>query len=98
MKSSVVYILINFFVVLRVFVYIIEMVENKNEIFFLDNFDDQLKFRDLLISGLDVSDGEVCILKIYSNRYVIQFVKIVMFVQGVCDLDINILMIKNYIM
>lgn len=58
------YILINFFVVLRVFVYIIEMVENKNEIFFLDNFDDQLKFRDLLISGLDVSDGEVCILKI----------------------------------
>lgn len=64
MKSSVVYILINFFVVLRVFVYIIEMVENKNEIFFLDNFDDQLKFRDLLISGLDVSDGEVCILKI----------------------------------
>lgn len=64
MKRSVVYILINFFVVLRVFVYIIEMVENKNEIFFLDNFDDQLKFRDLLISGLDVSDGEVCILKI----------------------------------
>lgn len=71
MKSSVTYILINFLVVLRVPVYIIEMAENKNEILSPDNSDDQLKFRDPLISGLDASDGEVCILKIYSNRYVI---------------------------
>lgn len=71
MKSSVAYILINFLVVLRVPVYIIEMAENKNEILSPDNSDDQLKFRDPLISGLDASDGEVCILKIYSNRYVI---------------------------
>lgn len=71
MKSSVTYILINFLVVLRVSVYIIEMAENKNEILSPDNSDDQLKFRDPLISGLDASDGEVCILKIYSNRYVI---------------------------
>lgn len=71
MKSSVAYILINFLVVLRVPVYIIEMAENKNEILSPDNSDDQLKFRDPLISGLDASDGEVCILKIHSNRYVI---------------------------
>lgn len=71
MKSSVAYILINFLVVSRVPVYIIEMAENKNEILSPDNSDDQLKFRDPLISGLDASDGEVCILKIYSNRYVI---------------------------
>lgn len=71
MKSSVTYILINFLVVLRVPVYIIEMAENKNEILSPDNSDDQLKFRDPLISGLDASDGEVCILKVYSNRYVI---------------------------
>lgn len=71
MKSSVTYILINFLIVLRVPVYIIEMAENKNEILSPDNSDDQLKFRDPLISGLDASDGEVCILKIYSNRYVI---------------------------
>lgn len=71
MKSSVAYILINFLVVLRVPVYIIEMAENKNEILSPDNSDDQLKFRDPLISGLDASDGEVCILKNYSNRYVI---------------------------
>lgn len=71
MKSSVTYILINFLVVLRVPVYIMEMAENKNEILSPDNSDDQLKFRDPLISGLDASDGEVCILKIYSNRYVI---------------------------
>lgn len=71
MKSSVAYILINFLVVLRVPVYIIEMAENKNEILSPDNSDDQLKFRDPLISGLDASDGEVCILKIYSNRYAI---------------------------
>lgn len=71
MISSVAYILINFLVVLRVPVYIIEMAENKNEILSPDNSDDQLKFRDPLISGLDASDGEVCILKIYSNRYVI---------------------------
>lgn len=71
MKSSVAYILINFLVVLGVPVYIIEMAENKNEILSPDNSDDQLKFRDPLISGLDASDGEVCILKIYSNRYVI---------------------------
>lgn len=71
MKSSVAYILINFLVVLRVPVYIIEMAENKIEILSPDNSDDQLKFRDPLISGLDASDGEVCILKIYSNRYVI---------------------------
>lgn len=71
MKSSFAYILINFLVVLRVPVYIIEMAENKNEILSPDNSDDQLKFRDPLISGLDASDGEVCILKIYSNRYVI---------------------------
>lgn len=71
MKSSVAYILINFLVVLRVPVYIIEMAENKNEILSPDNSDDQLKFRDPLISGLDASDGEVCILKVYSNRYVI---------------------------
>lgn len=64
MKSSVTYILINFLVVLRVPVYIIEMAENKNEILSPDNSDDQLKFRDPLISGLDASDGEVCILKI----------------------------------
>lgn len=64
MKSSVAYILINFLVVLRVPVYIIEMAENKNEILSSDNSDDQLKFRDPLISGLDASDGEVCILKI----------------------------------
>lgn len=64
MKSSVAYILINFLVVLRVPVYIIEMAENKNEILSPDNSDDQLKFRDPLISGLDASDGEVCILKI----------------------------------
>lgn len=63
MKSSVAYILINFLVVLRVPVYIIEMAENKNEILSPDNSDDQLKFRDPLISGLDASDGEVCILK-----------------------------------
>lgn len=71
MKSSVAYILINFLVVLRVPVYIIEMAENKNEILSPDNSDNQLKFRDPLISGLDASDGEVCISKIYSNRYVI---------------------------
>lgn len=64
MKSSVAYILIIFLVVLRVPVYIIEMAENKNEILSPDNSDDQLKFRDPLISGLDASDGEVCILKI----------------------------------
>lgn len=64
MKSSVTYILINFLVVLRVPVYIIEMAENKNEILSPDNSDNQLKFRDPLISGLDASDGEVCILKI----------------------------------
>lgn len=64
MKRSVAYILINFLVVLRVPVYIIEMAENKNEILSPDNSDDQLKFRDPLISGLDLSDGEVCILKI----------------------------------
>lgn len=64
MKSSVAYILINFLVVLRVPVYIIEMAENKNEILSPDNSDDHLKFRDPLISGLDASDGEVCILKI----------------------------------
>lgn len=64
MKSSVAYILINFLVVLRVPVYIIEMAENKNEILSPDNSDDQLKFRDPLISGLDASDGEVCILMI----------------------------------
>lgn len=40
------------------------MAENKNEILSPDNSDDQLKFRDPLISGLDASDGEVCILKI----------------------------------
>lgn len=71
MISSVAYILINFLVVLRVPVYIIEMAENKNEILSPDNSDDQLKFRDPLISGLDAIDGEVCILKIHSNRYVI---------------------------
>lgn len=70
-NESVAYILINFLVVLRVPVYIIEMAENKNEILSPDNSDDQLKFRDPLISGLDASDGEVCILKVYSNRYVI---------------------------
>lgn len=67
---------------LRVPVYIIEMAENTNEMLSPDNSDDQLKFRDPLISGFDASDGEVCILKIWSDRYVIQFVRTVMFLQG----------------
>lgn len=40
------------------------MAENTNEMLSPDNSDDQLKFRDPLISGFDASDGEVCILKI----------------------------------
>lgn len=35
------------------------MAENKNEILSPDNSDDQLKFKDPLISGFDASDGEM---------------------------------------
>lgn len=38
------------------------MAESKDEILSPDNSDDQIKFRDPLISGFDASDGEVCIL------------------------------------
>lgn len=48
--------------VIRVPVYIIAMAESKDEILSPDNSDDQIKFRDPLISGFDASDGEVCIL------------------------------------
>ena len=36
------------------------MAESKDEILSPDNSEDNLKFRDPLISGLDASDGEVC--------------------------------------